>query len=214
MSEKFNAENKYVVVSLQQKPFLFTNARIDRTSVPEDLFVYDVGDSDGDGCYARVQRFVMVNHWGTVIGPYELDLGKDGVYYPELGSEEYEGCYFDDMTIEELKASDIAGFETAPVSDGEYAAFQGNRYQIECVFEGNFDRKSFSAEMSEQWPYSMVGVSELNIEKGGHRETKVSMQIMPVCDTRNQKLYDTLFCIGDAIGCDFSGDSFRLRKIA
>lgn len=68
-------DNGMEVVLVNSKPYLFTNMRIDRSSIPEGWFAYDVRESEGGaGDFAEVQRFVLVNHWGTIIGMDELPL--------------------------------------------------------------------------------------------------------------------------------------------
>ena len=81
------------IVEVQGKPYMFTNLRVDRGSIPEGLYAYDVGD-DCDGCFWKIQRFVLVNHWATIIGKEPVDLDEFGQYacppdpeFPELSSE-------------------------------------------------------------------------------------------------------------------------------
>jgi len=109
------------VVSVQGKPYLFSNLRIDRDTVPENLLAYDVADGDCDGQFWRVQRFVLVNHWCTIIGSEPVTLDEHGQYWcmpdeddPELSSE---GWFLPDMVespeefierYDELKAEAVA----------------------------------------------------------------------------------------------------------
>ena len=66
-------------VELFGKPALFTNFRIDRSTVPENWYCYDFRGSDNDpGKLNYVELRVGVNHSGAVLLPEELDLkGKD-----------------------------------------------------------------------------------------------------------------------------------------
>ena len=66
-------------VELFGKPALFTNFRIDRSTVPENWYCYDFRGSDSDlGKLNYVELRVGVNHSGAVLLPEELDLkGKD-----------------------------------------------------------------------------------------------------------------------------------------
>ena len=102
--EKFNAATQYEIVSIDAHAYMFTNSRIDRSTIPDGLFAYDVADAN-DGCFTRVQKHVMVSHWGTIIGRHELALNESGRYYPEIGSDEYEGIYFAPMNYEEYMQS-------------------------------------------------------------------------------------------------------------
>lgn len=95
MSIKFSEMFPADVVSVQGKPYLFTNMRIDRDTVPKGFHAYDVRDGDCDGEFWEIQRFVRVNHWGTICGLEEVEL-EDGMYWcppeeddPDTSSEGY-----------------------------------------------------------------------------------------------------------------------------
>ena len=61
-------KEKYELMEIDGRPVLFTNLRLDRETVPEGLFCYDVRDSDDlDGSFAEIAPFVRVNHWGTIL---------------------------------------------------------------------------------------------------------------------------------------------------
>ena len=60
-------------------PAMFTNARVERSTVPDGLFCYDVRGSDDDpGALCVIEPLVLVNHSGTVIGieNYMLEKGQ------------------------------------------------------------------------------------------------------------------------------------------
>ena len=62
MTEKF--EN----VTVLGHPMLFTCARVDRDTVPEGLYMYEVRhDDDQQGDPVQIANWIMVNHWGTLI---------------------------------------------------------------------------------------------------------------------------------------------------
>lgn len=69
-------------IELFNKPALFTNARIQRDSVPQGWFCYDLRGSDDDpGQPVTVENRVVVNHAGTVLLPEEIELdGLPGPY--------------------------------------------------------------------------------------------------------------------------------------
>ena len=74
----------YMLAEIDATPVLFTNMRLDRDTVPEGLFCYDVRDSDHlDGSFAEVKSFVMVNHWGTILCRQPFPLDEHGSYYPD-----------------------------------------------------------------------------------------------------------------------------------
>jgi len=74
---KVNAqEESFELMEMLGQRVLFTNMRVDRDTVPEDLYVYEVRhDDDCTGEICEIKPFVMVNHWGTMIckEPIELD---------------------------------------------------------------------------------------------------------------------------------------------
>ena len=65
---------------------LFNDARIERNTVPEGKYQYEVGgDDDSGGEPARVQKGVFVNFFGTLICNHPLPLGDDGVLWLREG---------------------------------------------------------------------------------------------------------------------------------
>ena len=78
------AKEGYELAEIDGRPVLFTNMRLDRDTVPDGIFCYDVRDSDRlDGSMAEIKAVVVVNHWGTILckGPFPVD--ESGSYYPE-----------------------------------------------------------------------------------------------------------------------------------
>ena len=62
MTEKFED------VTVLGHPMLFTCARVDRDTVPEGLYMYEVRhDDDQQGDPVQIADWIMVNHWGTLI---------------------------------------------------------------------------------------------------------------------------------------------------
>lgn len=96
----FNAATEmFERVEVFGKDCLFTCARIDRSTVPEGMYAYDVRHDDecqGDPC--QIKPHVMVNHWGTIIcaEPIEMsdckELGEQfACRYLEEGDFSYTG---------------------------------------------------------------------------------------------------------------------------
>ena len=68
----------------------FSDMRIDRSTVPESLYQYEVADDDeSQGDPARVKKGIMVNFWGTLISDVPLPLGSDGVLWLDDGDFVY-----------------------------------------------------------------------------------------------------------------------------
>ena len=78
------AREQYELCELDGKPVAFTNMRLDRQTIPDGLYCYDIRDSDNlDGSCAEVKAHVMVNHWGTILCKSPFPLNEYGSYYPE-----------------------------------------------------------------------------------------------------------------------------------
>ena len=70
----------------------FSNIRIDRKSVPEGWYVYDIRDCDSDGEPCEIKNgYIMVNHFGTFStqNPLPLDEGESLNAYDD-GSSDFE----------------------------------------------------------------------------------------------------------------------------
>lgn len=94
--ENWNSEKEYEVVCLAGHPYLFTDIRLNRDSVPEDMRAYDVAEAECDGRFHRASSYVCVDYWCTCVGFYELPE-PDGMYY----CKEPDGCFLDEMVTEE-----------------------------------------------------------------------------------------------------------------
>ena len=58
---------------------LFSDVRIDRATVPEGKYKYEVAGDDESGFDpARVQKGVMINFWGTLISDEPLPIDERG----------------------------------------------------------------------------------------------------------------------------------------
>lgn len=73
---------KFQKVSVCGIPCDFSDMRIDRRTVPEERYQYEVaGDDDSGGDPARVRNGIIVNFFGTLISDVPLPLGSDGVLW-------------------------------------------------------------------------------------------------------------------------------------
>ena len=73
---KVNARTEeFEQLELFDKPALFTNGRIDRSTVPEGWYAYDFRGSDDDPgeLYVIEEKPVVVNHSGTALMPEKLE---------------------------------------------------------------------------------------------------------------------------------------------
>ena len=72
-------EERFERVMIDGREVLFTNLRIDRSTVPKSLYCYDIRETDGfSGVAVSVERYVLVNHWGTILSkePFPLENGR------------------------------------------------------------------------------------------------------------------------------------------
>lgn len=77
----YNKEN-FTEVRVCGIPCGFSDMRIDRETVPEGRYQYEVaGDDDSGGDPARVQKGVLANFFGTLICDRPLPVGKDGILW-------------------------------------------------------------------------------------------------------------------------------------
>ncbi len=51
----------------------FNDMRIDRNTIPEGKFIYEVADDDSDGEPARIRPGILVNFFGTIICNQKLE---------------------------------------------------------------------------------------------------------------------------------------------
>ena len=78
---------------------LFTSLRIDRKTLPEGLYAYDLRDCDdcsGDPC--QLKNYVMVNHWGTVVVREPIEGANEGIDF-DKNDYNYLG---ESMTLDEF----------------------------------------------------------------------------------------------------------------
>lgn len=87
-------------IELFGKPVLFTNARVDRETVPEGWYRYNIRGSDYDPSkLCTLEREVGVNHAGTILSPEEIPLSEGKDYRPIRESQNFLG---ENMTLAEF----------------------------------------------------------------------------------------------------------------
>lgn len=61
-------KESFEILELFGRKVLFTCMRIDRKTVPDNLYAYDVRhDDDCTGEICQIKSYIMVNHRGTII---------------------------------------------------------------------------------------------------------------------------------------------------
>lgn len=95
---KFTDEKNMDIVCIKGKPYLFLNYRIDRDTIPDDMFAYDVMDNEDDGMFHYVTDHASIDHWGTVIGLDRIVEAENGGAYTCC---EPDGCFISHMYSDE-----------------------------------------------------------------------------------------------------------------
>ena len=91
-----NAE-EYETFFILGQDALFTNSRLDRTTIPDGLYAYDLRD-ECDGNINELKDFVAVNHWGTVLVKEPIEGADKGVQI-----KPYDYNYIgDSLTVDEF----------------------------------------------------------------------------------------------------------------
>ena len=77
---RYHAMNEtYTEIEVLGKPALFHDMRIDRSTVPKGLFLYEVRhDDDGLGDPVQIAKGILVNHYGSILTREPLKLPSDG----------------------------------------------------------------------------------------------------------------------------------------
>lgn len=97
MSAVNASEITYEGFSIFNKDALFTNYRIDRSTVPEGLYAYDLRDEcDGEIC--QLKSYVLVNHWGTILVREPFEGAAEGI---EVTPDDY-GYEGETLTLTEF----------------------------------------------------------------------------------------------------------------
>ena len=108
------AEESFELLDIFGQRVLFTNMRVDRSTVPDNLYVYDVRDEDCNGEICEIKPFIMVNHWGTIIckEPFEMDKQWHSRFV-EKGDYNYLGdtVKLDDYINTDYAEEQFAGME-------------------------------------------------------------------------------------------------------
>ena len=105
---KVNAQTEeYESFFILGQDALFTNARLDRTTIPEGLYAYDLRDAC-DGNISELKDFVLVNHWGTVLVKEPINGASEGVQikpydYNFIGETMTLDDFMEETTIEQTQ---------------------------------------------------------------------------------------------------------------
>lgn len=85
----------YQEVTILDRPALFTECRLDKSTVPEGLYRYELRHGDEDwGDLVTLSRSIMVSYYGTVITREPFQLPVEGRIPLESDSLSFQdgGC--------------------------------------------------------------------------------------------------------------------------
>ena len=105
---KVNAKTEeYETFFILGQDALFTNSRLDRTTIPDGLYAYDLRD-ECDGNINELKEFVLVNHWGTVLVKEPIEGADRGVQIKPYDYNFIGG----DMTVDEFMSGQPEAAQT------------------------------------------------------------------------------------------------------
>ena len=121
-------EESFEHIELFGKPVLFTNARIETSSVPDNWYCYDLRGSDRDpGRPAMLEALVVVNHAGSILSPEVIPFTKGKDYRSVKGKLNFLGeemtlrqfCKHHDLTV----PTELLKYKPRPASPDEAGLF-------------------------------------------------------------------------------------------
>lgn len=158
---------EYEEAELFGRPVLFTNGRLDRATVPQGWYCYDLrGGDDDPGAPAALEEHVGVNHAGPILSPepFSFEKGKD--YLPIEGEL---GFLYGGITLQQF--CELYGLENPkqnyiphPASPDEAGLFYAQtRDQDEALGAIGHVRMDFGRSGKEFWhTWWPRGPKELN----------------------------------------------------
>lgn len=103
-------------IKLLGTPVLFTESRVDTSTVPDGWYCYDLRGTDDDpGIPGTLEPLVVVNHAGTILSPEVIPFAKEKDYRDVRGKLNFLG---EEFTLTEY--CEHYGMKT-PTNPGQYA---------------------------------------------------------------------------------------------
>ena len=97
-------EGDYEKLDILSFTVLFTCLRIDRNTIPDGLYAYDLRhDDDCQGVICEIKPFVLVNHWGTILSKEPIPMSDGGCRLVTEDDYSYTG---ENCTLEEFMAEE------------------------------------------------------------------------------------------------------------
>ena len=152
-------EENFEYIELFGKPGLFTNARIDRDTVPEGWYAYDLRGSDYDpGEPVTVEPNVVVNHAGTILTHEPVSFPKEG--FKRLNgrldfADAYHFSLKDFCQVRGLNYPEAPKYTICPASESEaglfYAMTPEKDAELGCIGHVRMDFGHGGKEFWHTW---------------------------------------------------------------
>ena len=143
-----SGEEEYQGVEFFDVPALFSNGRVDVPSLPEEIYRYELQGADYDPGYPLyVKESVFVNHAGTILTAYPLEIQEQGSLRLGSGLNFSRGMqnipeYRDEMRARN-RETDMEIMESAVIREDERILLTGgeDRYGIYQIQESTKGRE-------------------------------------------------------------------------
>lgn len=162
---------------------LFTELRVDKSTIPEEVNCYELRHGDDDSYPAALEQSVRVNYFGAILMLDKMELGKEG--WIELSCDDF-GYTGREMKISELLTKECIPFMKA----SELIAF--------------VDKNNIPVQMSEQEAEILLGYMDGHGCMIGHSGKEV--MCMDICVREGEqtwKPYSIDDAVNDACNCNY-----------
>lgn len=106
--EKAILDDSFELIEVCDQKALFTNTRVDASELPDGVYKYDI--RDGIPFFASIEKYVGVDHAGTVLTREPIDLGENNcIEFDEETSPNFLG---DKLTLRDYLTADFTEEET------------------------------------------------------------------------------------------------------
>lgn len=162
---------------------LFTELRVDKSTIPEEVNCYELRHGDDDSYPAALEQSVRVNYFGAILMLDKMELGKEG--WIELSCDDF-GYTGREMKISELLTKECIPFMKA----SELIAF--------------VDKNNIPVQMSEQEAEILLGYMDGHGCMIGYSGKEV--MCMDICVREGEqtwKPYSIDDAVNDACNCNY-----------
>lgn len=123
------SKEQFEAVEILGIPGLFTTERIDRSTVPQRMYAYDMQTSSEDwGLPGMIAHHITVEHFGTVLTASPVPLPQNG--YLDLSPSDFdEKGGAEHLTVAEFEAKWLSSERHPPMRPSRHRASQSRPAQ-------------------------------------------------------------------------------------